>query len=256
MVKSFLAAGLVGGLILLPSQAQAQFFSSFLQQDAEAWAGSRTSALQVAGAVRETEEPAAAESTPGPGFEDRFAKGQYEFGITLGYGENFNLAPIDSPSDIRTQIRFAYVFPNFKYNLTGLVGKSFYRGAWYWMIEAGVAFTVVDPEQAGQPVDQAPTYLIGLVPLQLEYKFLNPERDWAPFFFLGAGVSWGDWSESTRELATVFEFILQFGAGLEYFLDNGTALNFNYRFWHLSNSNIKNPNIGINAHVFSLGYSF
>lgn len=253
MIKSLFAAGLVSVLILLPSQqVQAQFFSSTLQQDAEAWAEPHANALQVAEAM---EEPAA-EHPSRLSFEDRFAENQYTFGITLGYGETVNLAPINSASDLRTQIRFASVFPNFKYNLTGLVGKSFYRGAWYWVVEAGAAFTVKDPTQANQPVDRAPTFMVGIVPLQVEYKFLNPQRDWAPFVFMGAGVSWGDWSETTRELSTAFEFILQTGTGVEYFFDDGTALNFNYRFWHLSNSNIKSPNIGINAHIFSLGYSF
>ena len=98
--------------------------------------------------------------------------------------------------------------------------------------------------------------MVGLVPAQLEYKFLNPERSWAPFVFAGVGGAWGDFFQGAVEISTAFQFILQTGGGIEYFFDNGTAINFNYRFWHLSNSNIKSPNVGINAHVFSLGYSF
>ncbi len=257
MIKSFGIALLALLFISLHAErSSAQYLVSAINEDPRAWSGSRSDALSVAQAFPEGGEPAVAEAQASPDFESRFARGRTAFGVTLGFGYNVNLAPIDSVSDLRTQLRFAYVFPNFQYNLTGLIGKSFYRGALYWMIEAGAVFTVKDPEQNNQPVDNAPTYQIGLVPLQMEYKFLSPDRAWAPFLFAGAGVTWGEWSDSTRELATAFEFVVQVGGGLEYFYEHGTALNFNYRFWHLSNSNIKSPNIGINAHIFSLGYRF
>ena len=257
MIKSFGTA--LVALIFISMHAEqsaAQYVASAVGEDPRTWTGSRSEVLFVAQALPQGGEPAVAEAEPLPDFESRFAKGRYGFGVTLGFGYNDNLVPTNSASNLLTKLRFAYVFPNFQYNLTGLIGKSFYRGALYWMIEAGVAFTVKDPERNDQPVDNAPTYLIGLVPLQLEYKFLSPDRAWAPFLFAGAGVSWSEWSDSTQELSTPFEFVLQVGGGLEYFFDYGTALNFNYRFWHLSNSNIKGANIGINTHIFSLGYRF
>ena len=94
------------------------------------------------------------------------------------------------------------------------------------------------------------------MPAQLEYKFLGFGRSWAPFLFAGIGGSWSEWFQESKEIATAFEFILQTGGGIEYFFDNGTAINFHYRLFHLSNSNVKSPNVGLNAHVFSLGYSF
>ncbi len=257
MIKGFGTALLALLFIFLHAErSSAQYLASAVGEDLRTWSGSRSEVLSVAQAPPETGDPAVAEAQALPDFESRFARGRTAFGVTLGIGYNDNLAPINSVSDLRTQLRFAYVFPNFQYNLTGLIGKSFYRGALYWMIEAGAAFTVKDPERNNQLVDNAPTYLVGLVPLQMEYKFLSPERAWAPFLFVGAGVTWSEWSDSTQELSTPFEFVLQVGGGLEYFVDHGTALNFNYRFWHLSNSNIKGANIGVNAHIFSLGYRF
>jgi len=248
MKKTVWILGLVWGMIGLNTQtAQADFFSSALGEDTLAW--SRTPDYP----------PQVIQAYPGPegkSFEERFAKHEYEFGFSLGYGYNINIPPVDAESDERTDLRFAYFFPNFKYNLTGLMGSSIYQGALFWVVEAGAAITTRDPHRLQKPVDDAPNYVFGLVPAQLEYKFLQADRSWAPFLFMGVGVSWGDWFASSNELATAYEFILQMGGGMEYFFSNGTALNFNYRFWHLSNSNIKSPNIGINAHIFSFGVSF
>ncbi len=257
MIKSCWAFILVLALIPLDSErAFAQLFSSEIKGSTGSWTLSPADEIQVAQALPESGDPVAEHSTSFPNFESRFAKKQYEFGFSLGYGFTVNIPPVDAASDERTRIRFAHFSPNFKYNLTGLVGKSVYRGALYWVIEVQLAATVEDPTRNGRVADDAPNFLFGLVPAQLEYKFLNPNRSWAPFLFAGIGGSWGEWFQETREISTAFEFTLQGGAGIEYFFDNGTSLNFNYRLWHLSNSNVKSPNIGLNAHVFSLGFSF
>jgi len=191
-----------------------------------------------------------------PSFSERFAKGQKEFGFVLGYGATFNLPPVTTVGTNRTEIKFLYFFPNFKYNLTGTIGKSFYQGALYWVVEAGAAISILETKRDGVVLDDAPTYIFGITPLQLEYKFLNPERKWAPFVFAGAGFSVGNWHKTAREISTAFEFIMQTGGGIEYFLDNGQSVSFNYRLLHLSNANIKTPNTGLNAHIFSVGFSF
>lgn len=256
MTKSCWVLILVLALISLDSErAFAELFSSKIKGDLKSWNMPPKDKIQVAQAVPESED-SSADSTSFPDFESRFAKNQYEFGFSLGFGFSINLPPETGIGGQRTEIRAIHFFPNFKYNLTGLMGKSIYRGALYWVVEAGAAISTVDPEKNGQVVDQSPTFMIGLVPAQLEYKFVNPNRSWDPFLFAGIGVAWGDFFEGTTEISTAFEFILQAGAGVEYFFSNGTAVNFNYRLWHLSNSGIKGRNVGINAHVFSLGFSF
>lgn len=257
MIKSFWAFIIFLALIPLDAErAFAQFFSPEIKGDAQSWTQSPADAIKVAQAFPESGEPVAEHGTSSPDFESRFAKNQYEFGLSLGFGFSINLPAETGVGGQRTQIRAIHFSPNFKYNLTGLMGKSIYRGALYWVIEVGAVVTTVDPERNGQIVDQSPTFMIGLVPAQLEYKFLNSNRSWAPFMFAGVGAAWGDFFQGSAEISTAFEFILQTGAGVEYFFANGTAVNFNYRFWHLSNSNVKTPNVGINAHVFSFGYSF
>ena len=112
-------------------------------------------------------------------------------------------------------------------------------------MEAGVAFA-----------DREDKFLLGWSPLMAQYKFLNPKRRWAPNILLGAGASMTNWKDiADRELGTEFQFLLNLGVGLEYFKKNG-AYSINYRLFHVSNAGIKFPNIGLNAHVFSLGMRF
>jgi opacity protein-like surface antigen len=257
MIRSYWAFFIFFALISLDAErALAQFFSSKIEGNSKSWSLASADAIEVAQAFPESEEPVAGHGTSSPDFESRFAKNQYTFGFSLGYGFSINLPAETGVSGQRTEIRAAHFSPNFKYNLTGIMGESIYRGALYWVIEVGAVVSLVDPERDGQTVDQAPTFMIGLVPAQLEYKFLNPNRSWAPFLFAGVGGAWGDFFQGSVEISTAFEFILQTGGGVEYFFDNGTAINFNYRFWHLSNANIKGRNVGLNAHVFSMGFSF
>lgn len=191
-----------------------------------------------------------------PNFSERFAKGQYEFGLQFGYGFTINLPPLVEAGDNRTDIQFAYFSPYFKYNLTGIIGDSYYQGALYWVVDFPIAISTSDPERNNIKVDEFPTYQIGFTPFQLEYKFVRPERKWAPFLFAGVGLSAGNWHKGAREISTAFLFILQGGAGIEYYLPNGKAVNFSYRLWHLSNGNIKTPNTGLNAHLFTMGFTF
>ena len=207
-------------------------------------------------------------TSPGRGgaFEKRFAQGTTLWGVNVGYGYTFDLPSTNPGAPDRTDMDFFYVFPHFKYNLFGPIGKSFYRGALYWVVEAGAAITVKDSTRtAVNPTtgalvnlttDSAPKVQGGFVPIQAEYKFVSPTRRWAPFIKLGAGFSYGNFNDGAVEISTDFEFILDAGAGLEYFLDDNRSVALGYRLWHLSNSNIERPNIGLNAHLFTVGFSF
>jgi len=184
-------------------------------------------------------------------FAERFGKGTHQFGAEFGYGYSFDL-PTGSE---RTDIDFLFFFPNFKYNLTGVVGNSFYRGSLFWVLEVGGVVTINDAKRLGMKTGSSGKYQVGFSPLLVEYKFLSPTRGWAPHILLGGGFSYGDFVDAARELGTKFEFILHAGAGFEYFLKKG-SFSLNYRLLHMSNSNIERPNIGLNSHVFTLGFSF
>ncbi|MFQ5450534.1 MAG: acyloxyacyl hydrolase [Nitrospinaceae bacterium] len=175
-------------------------------------------------------------------FSQRFAKGTSNFGVQTGFGYTLDIPPGRDRSDLS----FLFFFPNWQYNFTGVIGKSLYRGALFWHVEAGFASLL---NRGGE-------YLLGFSPLMVQYKFLSPKRRWAPNLLLGAGFSYTNFKDvAERELGSEFEFLLNAGAGLEYFLKKG-SISLNYRFFHISNAGIHFPNIGLNANVISLGFRF
>ena len=176
-------------------------------------------------------------------FSKRFKKGSHDFGGQIGWGYTFDLPP----GRDRVNIGMLFVFPNWQSNITGLIGESWYRGALFHHVEAGFA-NAVDRDRA--------SWLLGFSPLMAQYKFLSPKRKWAPNILAGAGFSYGDWNDlAEREIATEFEFLLHVGAGVEFY-NRTNAWSLNYRLFHISNSAMRLPNIGLNAHVFSLGMRF
>ena len=173
---------------------------------------------------------------------ERFKKGNSDFGAQLGWGWTVDIPPGRS----RTDLGFLFFFPNWQRNLTGVIGKSsWYQGALFYHMEAGLAFS-----------DRDDKFLVGWSPLMVQYKFLNSRRRWAPNVLLGTGFSMTNWKDvATRELGSEFQFLLHAGAGLEYFKKKG-AYSINYRLFHVSNAGIQFPNIGLNAHMFTMGIRF
>lgn len=175
-------------------------------------------------------------------FSKKLKKGFGSFGIQMGFGFTDD---IPSGED-RADLSFLFVFPNYQYNLTGLIGDSWYQGTLNWHIEMGYASIVNRDEE----------FLIGLSPLMMQYKFINPKRKWAPNILLGGGFSYANFNDiAKRELGGEFQFLLHAGAGLEIFKDKW-SYSINYRLLHISNAGIDDPNVGLNAHVVSLGFQF
>ena len=59
----------------------------------------------------------------------------------------------------------------------------------------------------------------------------------------------------TKDQANGFIFFNTVGAGCSYFLTERSALSLEYRFRHMSNAAIKEPNGGIDCHIGAIGYS-
>lgn len=74
--------------------------------------------------------------------------------------------------------------------------------------------------------------------------------------YIKGGVGALYMSQHTKEQSTQYNFLPQGGGGFQYFLNDKTALGFEYRYRHLSNASIKSPNSGIDAHLFLTGVSF
>jgi len=63
-------------------------------------------------------------------------------------------------------------------------------------------------------------------------------------------------SVNTAQQANGLNFASAVGAGLYFSLTKNTSLNVGYRYRHVSNANLKEPNGGINSQILLLGLSF
>jgi len=59
----------------------------------------------------------------------------------------------------------------------------------------------------------------------------------------------------TIDQANGLVFFDTVGGGFSFFLTKKSALNLEYRFRHVSNADIKEPNYGIDSHIVAIGYS-
>lgn len=144
-------------------------------------------------------------------------KGAYEV-IPLFFALNFDAKPIFSKIGIKPKGRLNFVLEPF---LNTVVGP--------------------DPN-----IEIGSNFLI-------KYTFPLSKKI-RPYAKGGLGVLY--MSQHTREQSTQYNFLPQIGGGFHYFIDDNTALSFEYRYRHLSNASFGNPNAGIDAKVFLGGISF
>lgn len=170
----------------------------------------------------------------------RVTKGTLEYGVLLGYWQGNNLFG-NEPSANRSAL---YVLPQVGYVVTDEVGSGGLVGNLEVLFEPMAAHYF-------QPFS-ASAFGGSLV---LKYNFLSFGR-WMPFWDGGAGMLWTDLAPRIPEQSTQFNFILQTGPGVSYFVSEHTAVTFGVRFHHISNSGIGERNIGLNAWLFNVGVSF
>jgi hypothetical protein len=75
---------------------------------------------------------------------------------------------------------------------------------------------------------------------------------------LGYDASFGlmRFKDGVAELGTRTNFTEQLGVTLDYGLSSNSSLTLEYLFSHTSNAGIRLPNVGINASMLALGYSW
>lgn len=88
-----------------------------------------------------------------------------------------------------------------------------------------------------------------------KYNFVSFGR-WVPFFDVGLGMMWTDLAPRIPEQSTQFNFLVEVGPGVQYFLTRATALTLGVRWHHISNADLGDRNTGINAGLFYGGVSF
>jgi hypothetical protein len=145
-------------------------------------------------------------------------------------------------------------------------GSSVAHHLWLTQIQGGLMLTDVLAENwffagnleglaqflAGGQDRPESAYFLGLNS-GLRYHFRTGTR-FDPFIGGSVGIAGTDVGEP--DLGGKFQFNQQIGAGTRFFLTEHHALTFEYAYWHVSNGGIREPNDGINAHLFSIGFAW
>jgi len=170
----------------------------------------------------------------------RVHEGTLEYGVLGGFWKGNNIFD-NAPSSNR---RALYILPQIGQVLTDEIGSG---------VVAGNLELLLEPMAAHYDEPFSASAFGGS--LVLKYNFLSFGR-WMPFWDGGAGMLWTDLAPRIPEQSTQFNFILQTGPGVSYFVSENWAITAGFRFHHISNAGIGNRNIGLNAWLFNLGMSF
>ncbi len=166
-----------------------------------------------------------------------FHKGLFQAGGTVGAGFGIRVFGTSVAHDLAmASANVGWVFTDV------MASDKWYRGNLELLLE------LFGGEQF-KPNDR---YFIGLTPL-IRYNFATGTR-LVPFVDAGAGVS--STNIDGPDLTGNFQFNIQVGAGIHYFLSDRTALTVQYRWLHFSNAQTRLPNNGANTQMFHVGVSW
>ena len=104
----------------------------------------------------------------------------------------------------------------------------------------------------GAQFDPDTRRFVGLTP-HIRYNVATGTR-WVPFVDGGAGVT--AVSIGGPDLSGTFEFNLQAGLGILWFLKDNLALSVEARYLHISCADISKPNLGLNGVTGLLGLAY
>jgi lipid A 3-O-deacylase len=179
-------------------------------------------------------------SSPAVAFDanQTFAKGNTVLSVEAGGGSQSNLEGHFNQSEID----LFYVGARYSLLPFDPVGPSILRGS----LELGL-----------EPIYQQYTspktaYYAGLM-AQGRWHFLSLGR-FVPYFEGGAAA--GGTNLRVLEIDSSFAFLLNFGGGASFFINDRTAIYAGYRLVHVSNGNTDTPNRGFEAHTGVLGVSY
>ena len=174
-------------------------------------------------------------SLAGP--RDLFQFGRQRLGFVAGYGFGLPLGRGDLDD-----LQFVRLAPQWGIGISDpLGGNSWYRGNFELVVEP-FFLGVFEPKNG----------LAGGLDLLVRYNFLRQGR-LIPFIEAGGGVSAIDFD--LRRQSDGFNFTVQAGIGAHYFLTDRLSLMGQWRYHHISNADIRQPNTGINNSLFILGIS-
>ena len=166
--------------------------------------------------------------------------GTQELGLSAGYMVPHLLKGEKS----KTEQSGLVFMPSWMMTLTDPIGDSWYRG----QISFGAEMAYI---QFQEPVL---THGDGFTP-KIKYTFVALDRI-RPYAEFAGGPFWTDLAGKIPEQHSQFAFILTGGLGVSYSLTDRAALNAGYRFQHISNAHTSRPNVGLNASLPFIGFSF
>ena len=172
--------------------------------------------------------------------EKTISFGTIEFGMQAGYWQAFTGLGNSSNSN-RSAV---FVLPQIGIVVTDKIALGLFSGA---------------VEVLGEPVvasfhEPFSATLLGFS-IVGRYNFLE-FGSWMPYWDFGMGVSWTDLAPRISEQSTPFEFLLETGPGLEYFITQEFAVTGSLKLHHISNAGIGKRNTGINAFLGLIGVTY
>ena len=172
--------------------------------------------------------------------ENVIKRGTIELGLQTGYWQAFTgigngLSPNRSA---------VYVLPQIGYVFTDKQE---------WGLFSGVFEILFEPVGAHYFQPFSATLLGGSGVLR--YNFLA-FGSVVPYWDFGAGMAWTDLAPRIPEQSTPFEFLLETGPGVHFFVTEHLALGGAVRVHHISNAGLGDRNTGINAVLGTIGFSF
>ena len=172
--------------------------------------------------------------------EAAFAKGTTIFGLQVGGGVHNNIEGQREVSDIS----FVNFTPRISHLFFSPFGSGLLRSAFEPGLEGWFQYYVSPESATAQGLKVA-----------LRYHFIGLGR-LVPYLEATAGAA--GTSLKVPEITSTFTFVLEGGVGASYFVTDHVALNFGYRFQHISNGNTSQPNRGFNSDsgVFGVSYFF
>lgn len=171
---------------------------------------------------------------------DALKKDTIELGIAAGF-DQATTAIGNAPSADRSAV---FAIPRLGIVLTDPVASGWWQGNIEFVVQPVFArFTrPFAAEAAGG------SFL-------LAYNFLSFGR-WVPFVDAGAGMIWTNLAPRIPEQSTQFEFTLEAGLGVHYFLSERMTWTMGVRLHHISNGGLGDRNTGINGVLPYMGISF
>ncbi len=171
---------------------------------------------------------------------DVLRKGAVELGGAVGYAQG-TTAIGAGPSANRSAV---FVMPRVGMVLTDPLGKSWWQGNIELLLEP--VFARFTKPYAAEAAGGS---------FVLKYNFLSFGR-WMPFWDAGAGMIWTNLAPRIPEQSTQFEFVLETGPGVHYFVTDRITWTMGVRYHHISNANLGDRNTGINGVLPYVGVSF